>query len=662
MPAMSHPHPQHAASSFSRFAHLSLQARLCLAGVGLVVLSLGVTGVAIGIQSSEQAEAATMKLAETSTREAAGAMQTRLRAHLSTVLQLAESMQQTRAAQRPLARDQIDDMVKGALHNNPDFIGSTVTWEPNALDGRDAEFAGQKPRFDDTGRHMPYWVRGADGKLTVEPIVFVSTPGGNDWYDVPKRTLRLLFTEPYLYPISGKEVMMSSLVAPIVVEGQFKGAATADFTLDRLGQLLASVNPMRDGQMALLSNGGLYASHPDAARLQKRADDVPAEGLAAVKAGRPWHYEDNQGMVHLLQPVVIHPDIAPWAVRLSFPKAHATESARALMWTTLLTALACAAVTGMVLVVVVHRLLAPLRSLRGAMMGLASGEADLSVKLQARGHDELADIARGFNGFVAKVNGSLWQIREAAGSVQVASGEIASGNLDLSSRTEHAASSLQQTASSMEQLADTVRHTADTASQVNQLAGDASAVAAKGGAMVGEVVHTMNDIHTSSRQIADIIGVIDSIAFQTNILALNAAVEAARAGEQGRGFAVVASEVRGLASRSAEAAREIKALIQASVERVDHGADLVQRTGQTMQDVVQAVQRVSGLIREISDATSGQSLGLQEINTAVSQLDQMTQQNAALVEEGSAAAESLREQSARLAGIVASFKLDEQHR
>ncbi len=638
---------------------LSLQARLGLAGVSLVVLSLGVTGTVIGIQSSEQAEAATMKLAETSTREAAGAMQTRLRSHLSTVQQITASVQQTRGAQRPLSRDQIDDLVKGGLNNNPDFIGSTVTWEPNALDGRDAEFAGQKPRFDDTGRAMPYWFRTPDGKLTVEPIVFVSTPGGNDWYDVPKRTLRPLFAEPYLYPVNGKDVLMSSLVAPIVIDGQFKGVTTADFTLDRLGQLLASVNPMRDGQMALLSNGGLYASHPDAAQLRKHADDIPAEGLAAVKAGQPWRYEDAQGLVHLLQPVVIHPDIPPWAVRLSFPKTYATESARALMWTTLLTALACALVTGGVLVMVVHRMLARLRALRSAMMGLASGEADLSVKLEAHGRDELADIARGFNDFVAKVNGSMWQIREAAGSVQVASGEIASGNLDLSSRTEHAASSLQQTASSMEQLADTVRHTADTASQVNQLAGDASAVAAKGGAMVGEVVETMNDIHTSSRQIADIIGVIDSIAFQTNILALNAAVEAARAGEQGRGFAVVASEVRGLASRSAEAAREIKALIQASVERVDHGAELVQRTGQTMQDVVQAVQRVSGLIREISDATSGQSLGLQEINTAVSQLDQMTQQNAALVEEGSAAAESLREQSARLAGIVASFRLDE---
>ncbi|EER57937.1 methyl-accepting chemotaxis sensory transducer [Acidovorax delafieldii 2AN] len=242
-------------------------------------------------------------------------------------------------------------------------------------------------------------------------------------------------------------------------------------------------------------------------------------------------------------------------------------------------------------------------------------------------------------------------------SITTASAEIAGGNQDLSARTEATASSLAQTAQSMEQLTATVRQSADAARQANQLAGSAAEVAARGGRVVGEVVTTMGDINQSSRKIADIIGVIDSIAFQTNILALNAAVEAARAGEQGRGFAVVAGEVRSLAGRSAAAAREIKQLIGASVERVESGARLVQDAGTTMDEIVGSVKRVGDIIGEITAASSEQSDGIGQVNTAVNQLDQMTQQNAALVEESAAAAQSLRDQATRLAGAVQVFKL-----
>ena len=239
---------------------------------------------------------------------------------------------------------------------------------------------------------------------------------------------------------------------------------------------------------------------------------------------------------------------------------------------------------------------------------------------------------------VRKTSGGWWVVAE------VADGEAT-------------ASSLAQTAQSMEHLTSTVRQSADAARQANQLASTAAEVAARGGQVVGEVVTTMGDINQSSRKIADIIGVIDSIAFQTNILALNAAVEAARAGEQGRGFAVVASEVRNLAGRSAEAAREIKALIGASVERVESGARLVQNAGSTMDEIVGSVKRVGDIIGEITAASTEQSDGIGQVNTAVNQLDQMTQQNAALVEQSAAAAQSLREQATRLAGAVQVFKL-----
>jgi methyl-accepting chemotaxis protein len=249
------------------------------------------------------------------------------------------------------------------------------------------------------------------------------------------------------------------------------------------------------------------------------------------------------------------------------------------------------------------------------------------------------------------------QVQESSACIQVASSEVAQGNQDLSTRTEHAASNLQETADSMEQLTGTVQQSVDAARQANQLAASAAEIAVRGGEVVSQVVTTMDEIQHSSRKINDIIGVIDGIAFQTNILALNAAVEAARAGEQGRGFAVVAGEVRILAQRSAQAAREIKSLIGTSVDRVESGTRLVADAGQTMSEIVSSVQRVSDIIGEITAASGEQSDGIGQVNAAVTQLDQMTQQNAALVEESAAAAESLRDQARRLNEVVATFQI-----
>lgn len=249
-------------------------------------------------------------------------------------------------------------------------------------------------------------------------------------------------------------------------------------------------------------------------------------------------------------------------------------------------------------------------------------------------------------------------VRVGTDTIATASGEIASGNLDLSSRTEQQASSLEETASSMEELTSTVKQNADNARQANQLAVSASDVAVKGGAVVSQVVDTMNAINESAKKIVDIIGVIDGIAFQTNILALNAAVEAARAGEQGRGFAVVASEVRNLAQRSAAAAKEIKTLIGDSVDKVDAGSKLVDQAGETMQEVVSSVKRVSDIISEITAASAEQEAGISQINTAITEMDNVTQQNAALVEEAAAAAGSLQDQAEHLVDIVKVFKIN----
>ncbi|MGE0330466.1 MAG: methyl-accepting chemotaxis protein [Ramlibacter sp.] len=285
-------------------------------------------------------------------------------------------------------------------------------------------------------------------------------------------------------------------------------------------------------------------------------------------------------------------------------------------------------------------------------------KGDLTVSIRSEGSDEPARLLHELELMTRSLARVVAQVREGSESIAAGTSQIANGNDDLSQRTEEQASNLQQTAASMEQLGGTVRNTSDTARQASQLAATASSAAEQGGRVVDEVVTTMDDIRTSSRKVSDIIGVIDGIAFQTNILALNAAVEAARAGEQGRGFAVVAAEVRSLAGRSADAAREIKALIGDSVGKVETGSKLVGEAGRTMTDIVAQVRRVSDMINEISTAAAEQTQGIGQVGDAVTQLDQVTQQNAALVEQLAAAAGSLKSRSAELVGSVASFRLD----
>lgn len=332
-----------------------------------------------------------------------------------------------------------------------------------------------------------------------------------------------------------------------------------------------------------------------------------------------------------------------------------TESYRAVLWGIWLmvaVALALGAAIGWVLT---RSLTIPLSFAAGTADRIADG--DLTGEVHSSRGDELGDLLRALARMQQALNESVTNVRRSADSIATASEEVSNGGQDLSARTEAAAASIEETSAALQQVTETVRHSSTSAQQAHQLASAASTVAVKGGEVVARVVSTMDGIQSSSRKIGDIIGVIDGIAFQTNILALNAAVEAARAGEQGRGFAVVATEVRTLAQRSAQAAREIKELISSSVDQVEGGAQLVGEAGRTMDEVVGSVQQVSHLIGEIASAIKEQTQSVVEVNTAISQLDSMTQQNAALVEQSAAASESLRDQAGRLIEVVARFRL-----
>ena len=335
--------------------------------------------------------------------------------------------------------------------------------------------------------------------------------------------------------------------------------------------------------------------------------------------------------------------------------AEGIAAAASARWISIVLALSItAAVAGMGLLLA-RRIVASLASAIGVARTIASG--DLSAQISATSKDEVGQLMTAMGEMSENLVRIVSEVRSGTETINTASGEIAAGNLDLSARTEQQAGSLEETASAMEELTATVRQNSDNARQAKQMAVSASDKAVRGGEVMGDVIRTMEAIDSSSNKIADIISVIDGIAFQTNILALNAAVEAARAGEQGRGFAVVATEVRNLAHRSAAAAKEIKTLISDSVEQVEQGGKLVQQAGAAMTEVVDTVRSVTDIVSEISAASAEQSTGIDEINRAITQMDEVTQQNAALVEEAAAASQSLQEQASNLASVVGAFKL-----
>ena len=461
---------------------------------------------------------------------------------------------------------------------------------------------------------------------------------------------------PYVEANQGMTVV--TFAVPVERGGKLLGVIGTDVAIDTIVADITSIQPT-PSSFAFLSTGGeTLIAHPDPGLslepLTRLNEELTPEVVNALSNEAGWRDVDINGSKR----VAVVPIVGSgWELGVALDEREATAGLAAIIRSSLITMLVVVVLASLLLGLWLKRSFGGLVRVRDAMETIAGGEGDLSRRLPEDGRDEVAQIASAFNRFVGKMEAVMVTIRESSESVRLAASEITNGGQDLSRRTETAASNLQQTSASMEQLTSTVEHTAASSRQANQLSESASEVATRGGQVVSQVVQTMDDIEASARQIAEIVTVMDGIAFQTNLLALNASVEAARAGEQGRGFAVVASEVRQLASRSADAAQQIKTLIDNSSSKTRAGAELVRNAGATMDEIVASVARVTDVLGEISAATSEQSQGIGQVNQAVVELDRMTQENAAMVEESTTAAGHLQEQSQRLAQIVGGFTL-----
>lgn len=488
-------------------------------------------------------------------------------------------------------------------------------------------------------------------------------PTSRPWYKNAVATREPVVTSPFLDVVTKKLIL--SFAVPVFEgdNGPVTAVMGADMQMETIVNTILGIRPTPGSYAFLFDYDGTIITHPDTTLTLKQVSDIypgVSQEVFLKMISSLEYRKINTGQENYLMYVRAIPD-ATWLLGIMVNEEEVMVTTNQLSRISIISSIVIVLVSFLFLFFFIRRIVRRLITIRDALDDIVSGEGDLTKRLPTGGRNELSEIARGFNRFVDKISDMMHRIRQSSAQVQLSSSEIAGGNADLSGRTEQQAASLEETSAAMDEITSTVQQNEENAQQASAMAQKASGIAAEGGSVMGEVVTTMEQINDSSQRIVEIISVIDSIAFQTNILALNAAIEAARAGEQGRGFAVVASEVRVLAQRSSQAAKEIQELITNSADRVASGVQYVEKAGATMEQVVSSVNTVTNVVAEITLASQQQGVGIGNVARAITEIEQGTQKNATLVQEAATAAESLRFQAEQLNQIVGFFKLQENH-
>ncbi|CAN2047109.1 methyl-accepting chemotaxis protein [Candidatus Magnetomoraceae bacterium gMMP-1] len=584
-----------------------LRTRMLISICSIAFIAFAATIGYVAVEAGNMAKEEAMDKAKEIAFRYSGVVKSEIEVALDAARTMAQTFEGLKQSGLIPRREALDAMLKQVLIKNQSFLGTWTCWEPNALDGRDKEFINAKGH-DSTGRYIPYWNKGG-GSINVEPLLDYEQDGAGDYYLLCKRSGKETILNPYLYPIGGKEIMITSVVAPIKNNANVVGVAGIDIALTTFEDLVSRIKPFKTGYAALIANNGIYAAHSIKKRTGEDigSSDEWMKGKRAVKSGSVFIIENfseaiQTKVARIFAPCNLGFTDTPWSVLINLPVNKILKNTRAIVYTTIL----IGSISTIILIAVVFF------------------------------------IAKGIAGPLSRIMNGLGQtsknVASASESLSFTSAQLAEGSSEQ-------AASIEETSSSLEEMSSMTKQNADNSNNADNLMKEANREIKEANAAMTKLTTSMEDISKASEETSKIIKTIDEIAFQTNLLALNAAVEAARAGEAGAGFAVVADEVRNLAMRSAEAAKNTAVLIEGTVEKVKGGVDLVFRTNDAFTKVAESSNKVGSLIGEIAAATSEQAEGINQINKAVTEMDRITQQNAASAEASSSAASQMDAQS-----------------
>lgn len=634
---------------------MSTRTLMVLVGGLTICLGFAVTIGLISWMSSKEQK----MLAVHSLQLIAQATGQQIQGELSRGLNVAQTLGQNVAALPAVGikdRKAIDTLMEYTLSKNPDFMSMTIVFEPNAYDGRDAEFAGKPGQLPD-GRYAWYVDRDSKGQFRMNAAPNFMLPGDGDFYQIPKNTRKDVLIEPYKAPYEGLGmVWITSVATPVIIDNNLIAVINSDLSLNAIQKRISQLKPFNEtGYAVLISSDGTIVASPDKDNAGKKwSGDNALKGSAVSE-----HYDPvlKENAIYAWYPVLIGNSDKPWYFGIIVPVSKVTEAANHELYLAVgLMLLSIILVCTVLGVLFSRKVLRPLggEPLDAAKIALSVAKGNLQNDIGVAKGDKNS-LFYALHVMQEQLRGFVVQIKEASHAVRQDAEDIANGNLNLSSRTEEQAAALEQTAASMEEISAAIRLNADHSREATGMTSKATTIADRGAEIVGQVVKTMAGIDESSKKISEITTLISSIAFQTNILALNAAVEAARAGEQGRGFAVVASEVRNLAQRTADAVKDVSSLIEESGMRVNRGVSLVDEAGMTMREITQAVSSVQNMIEQIVSASDEQARGIAQVTQAVNEMDGTTQHNASLVQVMSGASTSLNARARELEQTVAHF-------